>query len=65
MESPQVVKPGGKVQEVQVPCPDCENRNRQARRRCKRMGGMCKGTGLVTKRCPSRRRRRRLPRRQG
>lgn len=52
MESPTTVKPGTKMQDVQVPCPHCLNANREARRRCKRTGGMCKGTGYVTKSVP-------------
>ena len=35
---------------VTTPCPDCGNRNRLARRRCRKQGGMCKGTGFVAKR---------------
>ena len=32
-----------------VPCPDCGNANRHARRRCKATGGMCGGSGWVHK----------------
>lgn len=37
---------------TEVDCPHCENRNREARRRCKRFGGMCKGNGRVWKSVP-------------
>lgn len=37
---------------VQVPCPQCGNANRAARRRCRR-SGPCAGTGMVTKRVPT------------
>ena len=35
---------------VRVACPDCGNRNRHARRRCKAIGGQCEGHGTVLKR---------------
>ena len=35
---------------IQVDCPDCLNASRNARRQCKKRGGMCKGTGVVWKR---------------
>lgn len=42
----------GATQWVEVDCPDCGNRNRKARRECKRSGGMCGGTGVVLKSVP-------------
>lgn len=35
--------------EQRIPCPDCGNANRHARRRCKANGGMCGGKGWVSK----------------
>lgn len=34
---------------VKVVCPDCLNANRAARRRCKKLGGLCKGKGYTWK----------------
>jgi hypothetical protein len=42
----------GSTELVQVPCPQCGNVNRAARRRCRR-SGPCGGTGLVTKTVPT------------
>jgi hypothetical protein len=38
---------------IEVACPDCDDRNREARCRCKRKGGMCKGTGRVLTSVPA------------
>jgi hypothetical protein len=43
------------TQIVRVPCPDCGNRNRAARRACKRRKGMCRGSGYVLKSVPIKR----------
>jgi hypothetical protein len=37
------------MSEQRIPCPDCGNANRHARRRCKANGGMCGGKGWVVK----------------
>lgn len=42
----------GETMLVWVPCPDCGGANREARRRCKRRGGMCGGGGRVQKSVP-------------
>jgi hypothetical protein len=34
---------------IDVPCPDCDNLNRAARRACMHGKGMCNGKGTVTK----------------
>lgn len=37
---------------IQVVCPDCQNANRESRRRCKFKGGMCGGAGMIEKFVP-------------
>ena len=37
---------------IQVVCPDCQNANRESRRRCKFKGGTCGGVGMIEKFVP-------------